>query len=105
VKPKRHQNKELLKEKAKDPCVLCRKHPAGEVHHIKPKGSGGGDWDHNTVSMCRFCHTMTHQLGLLRVTKLYPKFKELIERMGWQYDLVLLRWTHSENFSPHQESA
>jgi 5-methylcytosine-specific restriction endonuclease McrA len=44
------------------PCEVCAKTPV-DVHHVKTKGSGGGDELFNLMSLCRICHTRFHQMG------------------------------------------
>lgn len=49
-------------------CELCHLR-AGEPHHIRAKGMGGGgrcDHPFNLVSLCRPCHTAVHNGSISR---------------------------------------
>lgn len=53
-------------------CMLQDKNCNGglDVHHIKSRGSGGGDTDDNLILLCRFHHQMAHN-GSLKKSYMY----------------------------------
>jgi 5-methylcytosine-specific restriction endonuclease McrA len=59
-KPKRVVNKQAIEEARKPSCQVCGRYGAVEVHHIKSRGSGGGDTPDNLISLCYKCHTKAH---------------------------------------------
>ncbi len=63
-KPKRKVDKELLKSFRDKSCVI-KKDCIGEVcaHHIKTKGSGGGDVEDNLLALCVLHHLEIHKIG------------------------------------------
>lgn len=44
------------------PCCVCLAPPPSDPAHVRSRGAGGKDSD--CVSLCRFCHTQQHQLGI-----------------------------------------
>ena len=45
-------------------CLRCEKWKELEhlaIHHLKTRGSGGGDDRNNCVLVCKKCHTEIHQ--------------------------------------------
>lgn len=62
-KPKRVVNKKLLAEVRARPCRVCGRTPS-DAHHIKHRGSGGGDEEWNILAACRQCHQNVHKIGL-----------------------------------------
>ena len=61
-KPKRlvsDENKQAVSEQL---CVVCGLWPV-DVHHIRTRGSGGGDELSNLMALCRRHHVEIHQTG------------------------------------------
>lgn len=61
--PKRKRVKDLkaIKRARKEWCELCgNPYELREVHHIRTKGSGGGDVSENLVCLCCVCHRKVH---------------------------------------------
>ncbi len=65
-------------------CVVCGKR--GERHHIKTRGSGGGDEAENILFLCRFHHSEWHQMGAFKFCQNYEKIGKLLKYMGWEFD-------------------
>ncbi|MDA2932642.1 HNH endonuclease [Nitrospinae bacterium AH-259-F20] len=53
----RWQRLRVLVLKRQPICNLCKRKPATEVDHIKPKAAGGGDEMDNLQGLCKPCHT------------------------------------------------
>lgn len=64
-KPKRVVDKKAIEEARKPYCELCGCREGVQVHHIKSKGSGGGDTPENLISLCWVCHRKVHD-GLIK---------------------------------------
>ena len=43
-------------------CQLCGNYCKGgiQLHHIRPRGCGGSDYDSNLTVVCQFCHEHIH---------------------------------------------
>lgn len=60
-KSPRIKNKKCIdKIRAIGHCEVCGSSYLLQVHHIKTKGSGGGDTKDNLVCLCFKCHTKAH---------------------------------------------
>jgi len=59
-KPKRIEDKKAIEEARKDYCEYCVSNWNLQVHHVKSKGSGGGDVPENLITLCAKCHTKAH---------------------------------------------
>jgi hypothetical protein len=94
--PKSHRkiDEELIREVSKQACVVCGKRPAGEAHHIKTKGSGGGDYIWNLCPVDRFCHQRFHSKGLNHMVRRFNPVREFLIRNNWEWDATLNRWVH-----------
>lgn len=69
-KPKRIVNKKLLKDTSNNPCTVCGTYPS-DPHHIKTRGSGGGDTASNLLALCRVHHVEIHKIGSRTFMKKY----------------------------------
>jgi 5-methylcytosine-specific restriction endonuclease McrA len=58
------RSRENIKKKRHMNCENCGKNPPSDAHHIKTRGSGGGDELENLIALCRACHTKVHMEGL-----------------------------------------
>ena len=58
------RSKENIRKMRHSKCQLCGKGPPSDAHHIKTRGSGGGDELENLIAACRSCHTRIHMEGL-----------------------------------------
>lgn len=55
-------------------CSNKDKNPVLHVHHIKTRGSGGGDVEDNLALLCVFCHNLAHS-GQISHVELYAMIK------------------------------
>lgn len=64
-KPKRKVDRKLLDSFKTKPCAVLNKDCIGEVcaHHVKTKGSGGGDVVENLLALCVRHHRDIHDMG------------------------------------------
>jgi|WetSurMetagenome_2_1015567.scaffolds.fasta_scaffold152344_4 hypothetical protein len=69
-------------------CCLCIRE-ATEHHHIKSRGSGGGDHDWNLLDVCRYCHIKIHQYSWVKVIDLYPEIEKVLNDKGWVLETIL----------------
>jgi 5-methylcytosine-specific restriction endonuclease McrA len=60
AKPKRIVDKKAIQQARRSFCQVCGRWGDVHVHHIKSKGSGGGDIPENLISLCYKCHTKAH---------------------------------------------
>ena len=74
-KPRRIKDKKAVEQARKEWCELCGKPGNVHVHHIKTKGSGGGDLPENLISLCLYCHDKAHRAI---ISKAY--LKEIVKR-------------------------
>ncbi len=70
TKQKRVVDKKLLAEVRTRPCIICGITPS-DAHHLKHRGSGGGDTAENLVALCRWHHAEVHQIGPSTFKKKY----------------------------------
>lgn len=93
--PKRHENKDLI-DYIKDncPCVVHMGNCSDdvEVHHIKSRGAGGGDFVWNCLPTCRIGHTNIHSIGLVKAAETFPGLKKWLVLAGWEYDTKRDKW-------------
>jgi len=59
-KPKRTKSRNAIRAARKDRCQVCGSTWELQVHHIKSRGSGGGDVPENLICLCVECHTKAH---------------------------------------------
>ena len=62
-KKKRVVDKKLLKSLRNTPCVVCFKTQGVVGHHIKTRGSGGGDVIENLIGLCPVHHQEIRAIG------------------------------------------
>ena len=67
------------------------------LHHIKSRGSGGGDEKWNLMPLTAEEHTEVHQIGLVAFSRKYPKVKAWLEVHGWSLTDAygVERWIHA----------
>lgn len=63
-------------------CALCgdRRHLA--IHHVLPRGAGGGNSPYNLIALCRYCHAAAHGHFL---EEGYPLSQEEVEQACVEY--------------------
>jgi hypothetical protein len=84
-KPTRIRDPELLAEFRKLRCMACGSLPPNDCHHIKSKGSGGGDDSFNLLTLCRVCHSNVHQFGDFKFYTKYSHLLPYLDRLGWEF--------------------
>jgi len=84
-KPSRDVDEKFLKQMRKLKCLCCGYPGPSDAHHIKSKGSGGGDDAWNVIPLCRGCHQEIHRVGFESFLDKYPHVLEHLEKLGWQY--------------------
>lgn len=58
--PKPKRNKQKIPPAGSGLCPLCHQWGCRDNHHIKSKGSGGGDEPENIIKVCHECHMKIH---------------------------------------------
>jgi len=86
-KSNRKQNKELTNSLHDDYCLACGRRGCDPCH-IKSKGSGGGDFDWNLLSLCRNHHIEQHKIGWFKFCQKYPKVEKQLISQGWIFQNV-----------------
>lgn len=97
MKSIRHEDQELidyLKENA--PCIVCSKFKKDGLdiccHHLKTKGSGGGDYIHNLMPLCKQHHTEIHLLGTSAMARIHAGVKKWLVLANWEHDAKRDKW-------------
>lgn len=83
-KIKRFKSKENIDQIKSLPCCACGDQGPSDAHHLKSRGSGGGDELENLVPVCRRCHSLAHSMGTKRFLEY---FRVLITRTRKKYKL------------------
>lgn len=95
-KKKRVRNQKLLDEfRSIGRCIACGSDDNIQVHHIKTKGTGGGDVPSNLLVVCFACHRAIHDQGN-RFYKTKPHLMEYLAKMGWLW--LEKRLIHKDDF-------
>lgn len=78
-KPKRTINKDVIEKCRSYGICMVGGDCFGvlDIHHIKSRGSGGGDIEGNVILLCRHHHTLAHA-GKISKSILYKKVSEII---------------------------
>lgn len=63
-------------------CLCCNNRTV-DVHHIKTRGSGGGDDMWNLMPLCRMHHSEVHRLGLIKFSRKYINVGLYLDKNGW----------------------
>lgn len=83
-KPKRIKDTKLLdriRNNGYSRCQVCGQRPS-QTHHIKSKGSGGGDVSENIVRLCFICHGHAHRSKPVSDAEFYELALKRIEEEG-----------------------
>ncbi len=70
-KPKRIVDRKLLDSYQGKPCAICGKTDGTVAHHVKTRGSGGGDVRENLAVLCGQHHNEIHARGTETFKKKY----------------------------------
>jgi 5-methylcytosine-specific restriction endonuclease McrA len=65
------KSKENLKLIRNSKCTVCKVVPC-DPHHVKTRGSGGGDELSNLMPLCREHHIEIHKIGNSKMCEKYP---------------------------------
>lgn len=84
------KNPNLLKQLRELPCLVCSQRPS-DVHHIKTRGSGGGDEAWNLANLCRLCHSRLHHIGQITFATKEWRYMSHLEQNGWRIEDGKLR--------------
>ncbi|WP_071605693.1 HNH endonuclease [Sporomusa ovata] len=69
--PRIHDKNCIDKIRAIGHCEVCGSSYLLQVHHIKSRGSNGGDTEDNTVCLCWICHRKAHSGEISKETLLH----------------------------------
>ncbi|WP_353737445.1 HNH endonuclease signature motif containing protein [Microcystis sp. M061S2] len=72
--------------------MACGKDGPSDVHHVKTRGSGGGDDYWNVMPLCRVHHTEWHKIGMQQMIAKHPAINEFLTKLGWTWEMVQGRW-------------
>lgn len=86
VKTKRYVNEENLKRVRSKPCACCGKTDSINAHHIKSRGSGGGDYEFNLLAVCYLHHAEIHKRGISYMVNKYFNLSSVLHKNGWRQD-------------------
>lgn len=62
------ENLEKIRQR---PCLVCKRPPPSDPHHVKSRGAGGTDEMENLIPLCRRHHVEIHQIGRKTFVKKY----------------------------------
>lgn len=83
----RTRDEGFLKAIRELPCIACGGSYDVEAHHVKTRGSGGGDDPFNIIPLCTDDHTQAEwawHRNLVRFLKRYPYVLEHLRTLGWK---------------------
>ncbi len=63
-----------------------------DLHHLISRGAFGSDHEANTLPLCRSCHQMVHQIGLVEFADKYPAVNYWLKNQGWKFSTHQGRW-------------
>jgi 5-methylcytosine-specific restriction endonuclease McrA len=80
-------DKEAITVHRSFPCEICLWHDEGNcAHHLKTRGSGGGDEWFNLMTLCIRCHSMVHDYGYNKMIIKQPRLLKGLLKRGWFKD-------------------
>ncbi|MGZ3742748.1 MAG: HNH endonuclease signature motif containing protein [Pseudobdellovibrionaceae bacterium] len=68
-------------------CIACGNPRDVEAHHIKTKGSGGGDDPWNVIPLCSDCHTQAEWAWHRNIKNFFRKYRHV-----WTHIIKNLEW-------------
>lgn len=71
-KKQRIEDKKLIAEIKKQPCIACGTLMNIDVHHMTTVARGGDDVVSNLAPLCRTHHTLFHSRGVLGMVVQFP---------------------------------
>jgi hypothetical protein len=73
--------------KKKKSCLVCGS-PFVDKAHVKTRGSGGTNEDHNLMLLCRLHHSEQHQIGIATFAMKYDSVMDWLIENGWELEVV-----------------
>lgn len=79
------------------PCVATGHLQEGGnvLHHVKHRGSGGGDDEWNMMPLTTAKHTEIH-MGMNRFVEKHPNVRKWLEDNDWYFCEFLKKWTRDK---------
>ena len=81
LKPRPIKDLELLKKVRGQNCLICKRRPPNDPHHLSSRGAGNGEWVIrnsikviNLVCLCREHHTEIETIGRITFADKYDVF-------------------------------
>jgi 5-methylcytosine-specific restriction endonuclease McrA len=74
-------------------CIVCNRMGV-DLHHVKTRGSGGGDESFNLMPLCRMHHQAVHAIGLNMFSRKFINVRDWLEDNDWVFDSYLMKWQH-----------
>lgn len=73
-------------------CALCGDPRNLQIHHVIPRGHGGGNSPCNLICVCRYCHAAAHGTYLVEN---FPVTQEDVEQYCVEYlsDMYAAAWS------------
>lgn len=68
-------------------CLACESSYRLETHHVRTRGSGGGNEPFNLIILCSGCHTQEEYAwhrGWKRFLAKFPHVQKHLESQGWE---------------------
>lgn len=67
------------------PCAACGSTPSDPAH-IKSRGAGGSNEEHNLMPLCRHHHRLSHDQGWNSFALSYSKVMRCLYDKGWCFE-------------------
>ena len=91
MKPKRLENRKLLKEVASRRCIISGCPEKSVACHIGTKGARQDDVENNLFPACITHHGEQHTIGIISFARKYPEVGEEFTKKGWNISDYKLR--------------
>jgi hypothetical protein len=85
-------NEDIVKLVSFEPCLCCGYVTGATPHHIKTRGSGGGDTIDNLMPLCQKHHTEVGTIGLIAFSAKYVRVYLWLMEHEWEIDTFLNKW-------------
>lgn len=72
-------------------CIVTGK-VGVDLHHVKSRGSGGGNEVFNLMPISHELHVEVHKIGLAKFAEKYPEVTGWLKSNGWEYCDLRARW-------------
>jgi hypothetical protein len=81
-------------------CIFCEE-PASDIHHVIKKSKGGRDNPYNLVSVCRWCHSALHGVGVNEPRQVTIK-EHITNDMVEEYIIEYLSECYADDIGFHE---